>query len=85
MDLKEKVAALLQSAFEPEQMVLDDADGLSGYITSARFRGFDSLDRQKMIDKVLRSREAGLSKAELHEILVVAALTPEEASLHVAD
>jgi hypothetical protein len=85
VDLKEKVASVLRSAFEPEQLVLDDSDGLSGYMTSVKFRGLDSLDRQKMIDKVLRSPNSGLSKSELREILVIAALTPEEQALHAAD
>ena len=62
-----------------------DSDGFSGYITSVKFRGFDSLDRQKMLDKVLRAPESGLTKPELREILVIAALTPEEQALHAAD
>ena len=85
MDLKEKVTAILQAAFHPEQLVLDDADGVSGFMVSEKFRGLDSLDRQAMIDKVLRARDAHLSKAELREILVIAALTPEEHALHAAD
>ena len=85
MDLKEKVAQALKDAFEPEQLVLDDSDGLSGYIISPKFRGLDSLDRQMMIDKVLRSPNSGLSKAERREILVIAALTPEEQALHAVD
>lgn len=85
MDVKEKVATILRAAFEPEELVLDDSDGLSGYVTSSRFRGFDSLDRQKMLDKVLRAPESGLTKSELREILVIAALTPEEQALHTAD
>ena len=85
MDLKEKVATFLRAAFQPDDLVLDDSDGLSGYITSTKFRGFDSLDRQKMLDKVLRAPESGLTKPELREILVIAALTPEEQALHTAD
>ena len=85
MDLKEKVATILRSAFQPDALVLDDSDGLSGYITYAKFRGFDSLDRQKMLDKVLRATDSGLTKPELREILVIAALTPEEQALHTAE
>jgi len=85
LHLKEKVAAAVNAAFQPEQLVLDDADGLSGYIISEKFRGFDSLDRQMMIDKALRSPASGLSKPDLREILVIAALTPEEQALHAAD
>ena len=85
MDLKEKVRTILQDAFAPEQLVLDDADGLSGYVISETFRGYDSLDRQKMVDRALRAPAAGLSKAELREILVIAALTPEEQVLHAGE
>lgn len=85
MDLKEKVAAALRAAFEPEELVLDDSDGLGGYITSQKFRGLDSLDRQKMINRTLRAPAAGLSKEELREILVIAALTPEEQALHAPE
>ena len=85
MDLKEKVAALLKTAFEPEELVLDDSDGLGGYIVTPRFRGYDSLDRQRMINKVLRSRDSGISKAEQREILIIAAFTPEEYLLHAPD
>ena len=85
MDLKEKVAAALKAASEPEQLVLDDSDGLSGYIISVKFRGLDSFDRQMMIDKLLRSPDSGLTKAEQRELLVIAALTPEEQALHAID
>jgi len=85
VDLKEKVTAILREAFAPQEIVLDDGDGLSGYLISERFRGFDSLDRQIMIDRTLRAKAAGLSKADLREILVIAALTPEEQALHAAD
>jgi stress-induced morphogen len=85
VDLKEKVAAALRAAFEPNQLELDDSDGLSGYVISVKFRGLDSVDRQKMIDRVLRAPTAGLSKAELRDVLVIAALTPEEQALHAAD
>jgi stress-induced morphogen len=85
VDVKEKVTAILQAEFAPEQLVLDDSDGLSGYMISTRFRGLESLDRQRMIDKVLRSKDANLSKAELREILVISALTPEEHALHAVD
>lgn len=85
MDLKEKVAAVLRKALEPDGLVLEDEDGLGGYIVSAQFRGLDSLERQKLLDKLLRAPEAGLSKADLRQILVIAALTPEEQALHTAD
>jgi hypothetical protein len=85
VDLKEKVAALLQTAFDPEDLVLDVSDGLGGYIVSETFRGHDSLDRQRMINKVLRSRDSGISKTEQREILIIAAFTPEEYLLHAPD
>jgi stress-induced morphogen len=85
VDVKEKIAVVLQAAFEPEELVLDDSDGLGGYVISAKFRGFDSLQRQKMINKALRAPSSGLTKAELREILVIAALTPEEQALHTPE
>ena len=85
MDLKEKVASLLRAAFDPEELALDDSDGLGGFVVSSRFRGLDSLERQKMINKIVRARDSGLSKEELREILVIAALTPEEQALHTAE
>jgi acid stress-induced BolA-like protein IbaG/YrbA len=85
VDLKEKVAAVLRKALQPQELVLDDDDGLGGYIVSEKFQGLDSLERQKLLDKLLRAPEAGLSKADLRQILVIAALTPEEQALHTAD
>lgn len=85
MDLKEKVGALLRAAFDPEELVLDDSDGVTGYLVTPKFEGYDSLERQKMINKVLRTRESGLSRAEQREIFVIAALTPVEAALHTPE
>lgn len=85
MDLKEKVERLLRAAFEPEELVLDDSDGLGGYMVTPKFRGYDSLERQKMIDRVLRAKDSGLSKAEQREVLIIAAFTPEEYLLHAPD
>ncbi len=85
MELKEKVTAILQQAFAPQELVLETDDGLSGYVISEKFRGLDSLDRQKMLDRALRAPPNGLSKSELREILVIAALTPEEQVLHAGE
>jgi stress-induced morphogen len=85
LDLREKVTAILKSAFQPERILLEDADGITGYVISPKFRGLDSYDRQTMIYDVLQGRGSKLNKAQQRQILLIAALTPEEYALHAAD
>ena len=85
MDLQEKVTSILQEAFQPEQLVLEDDDGITGYLISTRFSGMDSIDRQGLIYDALRAKEANLSKAELRRILAISPVTPEEYAVHSAD
>jgi acid stress-induced BolA-like protein IbaG/YrbA len=86
MDLQEKVTRILQEAFQPEQVVLEDDDaGMTGYLISTRFSGMNSIERQGLIYDALRAKEANLSKAELRRILAISPVTPEEFAVHSAD
>jgi acid stress-induced BolA-like protein IbaG/YrbA len=86
MDLQEKVTRILENAFHPEQIVLeDDADGMIDYLISSRFSGMNSIDRQGLIYDALRAKEANLSKAELRRILAISQVTPEEYAVHSVD
>jgi acid stress-induced BolA-like protein IbaG/YrbA len=86
MDLQEKVTRILENAFHPERIILeDDADGMIGYLISSRFSGMDSIERQGLIYDALRAKDANLSKAELRHILAISPVTPEEYAVHSAD
>ncbi len=77
MDLEKKVSIALTEAFAAERVELDANDGISGFVVAAIFRGHESIDRQQMIYTALRAH--GLSEDEIREVLMISALTPEEA------
>jgi stress-induced morphogen len=81
VDLKEKVAEVLRISFHPDEIRLEDEDGIYGYVVSNRFDGMNSLDRQELVDDVLRGSDAGLSRSELRHVLMIAAMTPAEYSI----
>jgi acid stress-induced BolA-like protein IbaG/YrbA len=78
VDLKEKVVEALRSCIVPDLIDLEDDDGISGVVVSAGFRGMSALDRQRLIHKALHSSSDKFSKAELRQVLAIAALTPAE-------
>jgi acid stress-induced BolA-like protein IbaG/YrbA len=78
VDLKEKVTVALKGAFTGARLRLEDDDGISGFVVSAEFNGMSALDRQTLIDKVLRHSTVKFSKQERRNILAIAALTPAE-------
>ena len=78
MDLKEKVAQALDRFFEPDHIRLLNDDGVYGYVVSSRFQKMAALDRAKLIDQALRKSSPKLTKAELREVMAIAALTPVE-------
>lgn len=78
MDLKEKVIVALKSAIVDAWLRLQDDDGISGIVVSAKFIGMSPLDRQKLIDRALRNSAVEFSKQERRNILAIAALTPAE-------
>lgn len=78
MGLKEKVETALKGAITAARIRLEDDHGISGFVVSSDFRGMSALDRQTLIDKALRNSSAKLSKPELRQVLMIAALTPAE-------
>jgi acid stress-induced BolA-like protein IbaG/YrbA len=81
MDLRQKVERALQAAFDPDEMRLEEDEGLSGYVISQRFRGMEAIDRQRIIYDALHEPSVGLGPDEMRDILAIAALTPEEFAL----
>jgi hypothetical protein len=78
VDLKEKVAEALRLSLRTDRIQLEDDDGISGFVVSPQFRGLSALDRQMLIHKALRSPSVKFSRAELRQVLAIAALTPVE-------
>ena len=52
MDLKEKIIKALRS-LRPEFALLDDDDGISGFVVSRVFEGMPGLERQEAIGEAL--------------------------------
>jgi stress-induced morphogen len=76
MDLKDKIINVLSQALQPEQVRLDDDDGISGFVVSGAFEGMSTLDRQGKIEELLQNAE--LTHEQRRRILMIAGLTPEE-------
>jgi hypothetical protein len=76
MDVKEKIIDAFLKHLNAEYIRLEDEDGISGFVVSSRFKGLSSLDRQTLIDKLLK--ELRLSPKEHRQVLMIAALTPAE-------
>lgn len=82
MDLKEKVTDVLRSALDAERVQLEEDDGIYGFVVSSQFCHQTSLDRQKLIHRVLHRSASKLTNAELRRILAIAAFTPAEYAEH---
>ncbi|MDB5350753.1 MAG: hypothetical protein JWN86_2000 [Planctomycetota bacterium] len=78
MDLKEKVSDALRHSLDPEFILLEDDEGISGFVVSSQFRGLSSLDRQVRIAHALRDSPKKFTKTERRQILAIAGLTPVE-------
>jgi len=78
MDLKEKVTRALRGYFRPDQVELEDSDGVSGFVVSAQFQRMPALERQMLIHNALRDSSVKFTKPELRRILAIAGLTPVE-------
>lgn len=77
--LRKKLNARLRRRFPPpDKVTLRDDDGITGVVTSEKFRGMDDIDR---INLVWDAFDGDLSADERREIAMIAALTPEEASV----
>ena len=78
MWFRTKLRRILEEHFPPPDKVefLDERDGrIIGVITSTRFRRKQPMNRQCMIDKILRPK---LSEKEMSRVLMLIALTPNE-------
>jgi acid stress-induced BolA-like protein IbaG/YrbA len=78
MDLKKKVTLALRRFLQPDDIQLQDDDGISGFVVSGQFRKMSSMDRQMLIHKALHDSAAKVSAEELRNVLTIACLTPEE-------
>jgi hypothetical protein len=78
MAAQKKIIAALREPLKAEYIRLEDEDGISGYIVSARFEGMSMLDRQELIDEAIRNAEEPLTAEEKRRVLMIAALTPRE-------
>lgn len=78
MDVREKVLKALRERFEIDHARLDDDDGITGFVVSPGFQGMSSLDRQRQIDLALRQATERLSREDLRQVVMIAALTPVE-------
>ncbi len=86
MDLREKVVDVLQRELLAEQVDLRDEGGVYGVVVSTQFAGLSSLDRQRVIDKILRGPSAKLTAPQHRRILIIVGLKPvkyEHADLYV--
>jgi len=81
VDLQKRIERVLQAAFDPEEIRLEQDDGISGYVISRRFRGMEAVDRQGMIYDALHDPSVDLQPEDMRQILAIAALTPEEFAL----
>jgi hypothetical protein len=76
MDLLKKTKRLLRKAFPPPAKIqLEGEGGISGEITSARFRGVDFRQRQRMLAEALREE---LTPEERKNVVIILTFTPEE-------
>jgi hypothetical protein len=78
VDLKKKITEALRRTLQPDHIILEDDDGISGFVVSAQFQQVPSLERQKIIHDALHDSTVKFTKAELRQVLAIAALTPVE-------
>jgi acid stress-induced BolA-like protein IbaG/YrbA len=78
VDLKKKVTEALRRTLHADRVILEDDGGISGIVVSGEFQQLASLDRQQIIQKALQDSTLKFTKAELRQILAIAALTPLE-------
>jgi hypothetical protein len=76
MDLKQKIINTLRESLNAEYVLLEDDDGISGFVVSRTFREMSTLDRQEKIEESLQN--ASLAQDERRRVLMIAGLTPEE-------
>jgi len=65
----------------PATVKLEDHDGIIGVITSARFAGMETIDRQNIIGDIV---ETNLSPQERRRVQVIVGVTPDEGTGYLA-
>lgn len=66
----------------PDTVKLEDHGGIIGVITSARFAGMDTIDRQDLIGNIVAQH---LSREERHQVQAIVGVTPDEGTGYLAD
>lgn len=81
--LLRKLEEVLTRRFpSPDTIRLEDHDGIIGVITSTRFAGMESLDRQNLIGDLL---ETNLTPEERRRVQVIVGVTPDEGTGYLSD
>jgi hypothetical protein len=78
VDLEKKVTEAVSRNIHPDNIDLEDDDGISGFVVPAQFRGMSAIDRQILIHNALHHSSVKLSKGEFRQMLAIAAWTPAE-------
>lgn len=78
MGIPDKVIAALRKAIKEPYIHLDVDDGISGFVVSAQFKDMSTIDRQGLIENALNKSDTPFTAAERREVLMIAALTPDE-------
>jgi hypothetical protein len=82
VELLEKIRSILTREFpSPDEIELEDADGIIGTLTSKRFVGMETIDRINLIWDLL-DRE--LTREERRGVVLIVAATPEEEIAYTA-
>lgn len=80
--LLRKLKRILAERFpSPATVKVEDHNGIIGVITSDRFRGMDTVDRQHLIAEIM---EEQLTTQERRQVQVIVAVTPEEGTGYLA-
>ncbi|HVA45998.1 MAG TPA: hypothetical protein VNH11_06385 [Pirellulales bacterium] len=80
--LVRKLEKMLVKRFPaPATVKLDDHDGIIGVITSDRFSGMETIDRQNLIGQIIDDH---LTKEERRQVQVIVGVTPDEGTGYLA-
>jgi acid stress-induced BolA-like protein IbaG/YrbA len=85
MAVVRKLKKILKEQFPlPDKVNLgdDDDDGVIGVVTSRRFYGMDTMQRQNLLHEILTTH---LSREEQRHVLMIVAVTPEEEIANARD
>jgi hypothetical protein len=66
---------LIERFPSPDTIKLEDHDGIIGVITSNRFSGMETIDRQNLIGEIIAPH---LTLEERQRVQVIVGVTPEE-------